>query len=109
MVVNGSVACIEGPDPSLIGVDLGPGTLLGELAMLIETHYGSTVVARTPVTAMRFARSAMHDLMLKDRGLAEHFASKIRARLSDIAHRLRAVEEAMQASDRMMPRRQMAG
>src|SRR5262245_29536332 len=40
-----------------------PGSILGEMAMLIETEYSSTVVARSPVRALRIPRTAMLEIM----------------------------------------------
>ena len=69
-----------------------PGCLLGEMTMLIETEYSSTVVANTPVRALRIPRQAMIELMLADRTLAEHFVQKIARRLNRLASELRVIE-----------------
>jgi CRP-like cAMP-binding protein len=69
-----------------------PGSLVGEMAMLIDHIYGSTVVARGPVRALRLTRSAMHELMTEDRALSEHMVARISSRLSAMLEDLRAVD-----------------
>ena len=69
-----------------------PGSLLGEMAMLIETEHSSTVVARTPVKALRVPRTAMIEMMMEDARLAEHFVAKVARRLNDIASELRKID-----------------
>lgn len=69
-----------------------PGSLLGEMAMLIETDYSSTVVARTTVRALRITRDAMLAMMLEDSSLAEHLVSKVARRLHTIAAELRKID-----------------
>ncbi len=70
-----------------------PGTLLGELAMLIEHDYRITVESRSTVRALKFTREAMIALMTADRQLTNHFIDRISARLSRIAVELRRVDE----------------
>jgi CRP-like cAMP-binding protein len=68
------------------------GAMLGEMAMLIETEHSSTVVARTPVKALRIPRTIMLELMIEDPRLAEHFVSKVARRLHTIAEELRKID-----------------
>lgn len=69
-----------------------PGSMLGEMAMLIETEHSSTVIARTPVKALRIARTAMLDMMMEDPRLAEHFVARVARRLHGIAAELRKID-----------------
>jgi CRP-like cAMP-binding protein len=70
-----------------------PGSLIGEMAMLIDHVYGSTVVARGQVRALRLTRAAMHQLMEQDRELADHMVARISSRLSTMLEDLRAVDQ----------------
>lgn len=72
-----------------------PGTLLGEMAMLIEHEYKVTVVARSPVRAAKITRSALHRLMLSDTELTEHFVMKITARLARIKQMLQIIDQTL--------------
>jgi CRP-like cAMP-binding protein len=71
---------------------MAAGTLVGELAMLIETEHGSTVKASGTVNALKFSRQMMHELMQRYPGMAEHFTAKLRSRLERMAEALREIE-----------------
>jgi len=90
----GSGAVIEEPESgdSEPSHEFGTGTMIGEMAMLVETLHSATIVARTPVRALKFRRETVQALMLKDPGLSEHFVDKMRERLAATANRLREVE-----------------
>jgi CRP/FNR family transcriptional regulator, cyclic AMP receptor protein len=68
------------------------GSLIGEMAMLIEHTYGSTIIAKTQVRCLALSRTAMHALMLEDPSLAQHLVAKISKRLSTVADTLRAID-----------------
>lgn len=74
-----------------------PGSMLGEMSMLIETDYSSTVVARSDVRALRIARDAMLTMMLEDPLLAEHLVAKVARRLHNIAAELRKIDVVLAA------------
>lgn len=69
-----------------------PGSMLGEMAMLIETDYTSTVIAKGAVRALRITREAMLAMMLEDPSLADHLVAKMARRLEDIASDLRRID-----------------
>ncbi|MGQ0455932.1 MAG: cyclic nucleotide-binding domain-containing protein [Hyphomicrobium sp.] len=71
------------------------GSMIGELAMLVETIYTSTVIAKTSVRALRFSRAEIHGAMHDDRSLAEHFSTQITARLKRLALELKSIDEAL--------------
>lgn len=78
---------------------LPAGTLVGELAMLIETEHGSTVTAAGTVNALKFTRQMMHELMQRYPGMAEHFTAKLRSRLERMADQLREIDEMLDLGD----------
>ncbi len=75
-----------------------PGSMLGEMSMLIETDYSSTVVARDTVRALRITRDAMLTMMLEDPSLAEHLVAKVARRLHNIAAELRKIDVVLAAA-----------
>jgi CRP-like cAMP-binding protein len=75
---------------------LPAGTLVGELAMLIETEHGSTVTAAGSVNTLKFSRQMMHELMQRYPGMAEHFTAKLRDRLEQLADALREIDEMLE-------------
>ena len=71
------------------------GSMVGELAMLIEIIHSSTVIARGPVRALRLTRDEMHALMSEDPLLADHLTQKISARLHRLAAELQEIDQAL--------------
>lgn len=71
---------------------LPPGTLVGEMAMLIEALHTTTVVAIDPVNALRLSRAALQSTMLEDPDIAAHFVEKLKVRLRHLARELKDVD-----------------
>ncbi len=98
IVVGGDAARTKAPmAPSEHEEAIEPGSMLGEMAMLIETDYSSTVVARSTVRALRISRDAMLGIMLEDPTLAEHLVGKVARRLHNIAAELRKIDVVLAA------------
>lgn len=92
LVIGGEAIRTKGHLTGAAHEPVEAGCLLGEMTMLIETEYSSTVVAESSVRALRIPREAMIDLMLADGALAEHFVQKIARRLNRLATELRHIE-----------------
>jgi CRP-like cAMP-binding protein len=96
LLVSGEAVRTEGP-----GLEQGAnesipaGALISEMTMLIETECTSTVVARTPVRALRITRSEMHAHMTADPSLADHFIEKISGRLASFVEGLREIDRSL--------------
>jgi CRP/FNR family cyclic AMP-dependent transcriptional regulator len=71
---------------------LEPGTLVGELAMLVETTHSMTVKAKVRVRALAITRSDLYELMESDPAIAHHFSQKLLGRLMDLANDLRQMD-----------------
>lgn len=94
LLIAGDACRMAGPfDQSPFDERLPTGSLIGEMAMLIETDYSSTIVARTSVRALRIKRSEMLAQMLDDQALADHLVQRISARLTVIAESLRGIDD----------------
>jgi signal-transduction protein with cAMP-binding, CBS, and nucleotidyltransferase domain len=74
------------------GVAIEEGSLIGEMAMLTEHDYGSTIVARDRVLCLKIGRAALHALMLTDPSIAEHLEQQIAERLARMAETLREID-----------------
>ena len=74
-----------------------PGSLVGEMAMLIEHDYRATVVARERVLCLKITRAAIHVQMLEDNTLALHFESHIRDRLQRVSKDLHKIDRMLAA------------
>ena len=94
VLVHGTAEVVdEASAPALRGIV--PGSLIGEMAMLIEHDYKISVVARGSVRALKIARSTLHGQMRADPRLSEHFVARISSRLAKVAVELRRIDEMM--------------
>ena len=71
------------------------GTLVGEMAMLIDTRHTATVVAIEPIKALKLTRAALRTVMEADPDIAAHFVTKLTARLQTLADELKAVDDGL--------------
>jgi CRP-like cAMP-binding protein len=97
LIVSGLAVCVEDPEPLASPEPIAPGSLIGEMAMLTEHEYGSTVVAQERVLSLKITRAALHAQMLEDSALAEHFRERISARLRRVQEQLRQIDSALAA------------
>lgn len=96
IVVSGEAVRTRAPlSPDDTEEPIEPGSMLGEMSMLIETDYTSTVIAKGPVRALRIPRETMMAMMLDDQALTEHLVSKVARRLNDIASKLRRIDDTL--------------
>jgi CRP-like cAMP-binding protein len=95
LVVSGDAVRVSAPGQPSIGEPVADGSLLGELAMLIETEHTSTVIARGITRAIRITRKAVHEQVAADPRLADHLSHKFARRLDAIAQDLREIDELM--------------
>jgi CRP-like cAMP-binding protein len=92
LVIAGDAVRVKGAPDGAEREPIEPGSLLGEMAMLVETEHTSTVVAETPVRALRIGRQAMFEIMADDPAVAEHFVDKVVRRLQHMADELRKID-----------------
>ena len=97
LVLSGTVTVADGGAPEGYQKPLGPGTLIGEMAMLTEVAYAATVVAAEHSRALAISRDALYQVMESDPEIAEHFSAKLLGRLSSIAEDLREVDDRFEA------------
>ena len=98
LIVTGQAECPPNAGSAVPGELVEPGSMVGELAMLVEHIYGTTVVASERVHCLRITRAAMHAQMLADPLLAGHLEAKITQRLLHVAGELRRIDEAIAMS-----------
>lgn len=94
LIVSGDAVRVAGPEISGTPEPIAPGSLVGEMAMLVESMHSSTVVARGNVRALRITRTEMLQQMHEDPSLAEHFFERITGRLRSLAEDLKSVDQA---------------
>jgi CRP-like cAMP-binding protein len=93
LIVAGACDRVDGGAPQAIE----PGSLISELAMLVEHTHGATVVARDTVKALRLPRAAMHDLLRRQPELADGIISVLAGRLTAVADQMRRIDQDLAA------------
>lgn len=99
LIVSGDAVRISGPECDGTPQEIVQGSLLGEMAMLVETQHSSTVIARGSVRALRITRAELHAQMEEDPAVADHFIGKIAGRLSRLAQELKAIDAILAGSN----------
>ena len=97
LIVSGLAEHVEPSDPETAAGPVEPGSLIGEMAMLVEHAYRATVIARDRVLCLKITRAAVHAQMLEDGALARHFERRISERLSRVADDLRQIDSILAA------------
>ena len=97
LIVSGPVQRVGGPGIAAMALPeiVVPGSLIGELAMLVEHDYASTIVARDRVFCLKLIRTEMHAQMREDAALTEHFRDRMTERLLQTAEELRRIDDAL--------------
>ncbi|HWB44932.1 MAG TPA: cyclic nucleotide-binding domain-containing protein [Hyphomicrobiaceae bacterium] len=92
LIVAGHAERLDDEGGEGLAEPIEPGSLVGEMAMLVEHDYRATVVALDRVHCLKITRAAIHSQMLDDPGLAEHLQAKITKRLLRMAEDLRQID-----------------
>jgi CRP-like cAMP-binding protein len=104
LVIAGEALRVRGPELKSPAEPVAEGSLIGEMAMLIETDHTSTVVARTAVRALRITRASIHAQMQADPAIADHFVERISARLKVLAAEMRLADQVLAGDFSSPPR-----
>lgn len=94
ILISGRCFRLDAESPR--GGDVVPeGSIIAELAMLVETQHAATIVAQSRIKALRLTRASMHALMEAEPTIADHFIARIVHRLKDMASSISALDEVM--------------
>lgn len=99
VVARGSIALIDGDANNVQGI-AGPGTLLGELALVAETRRPVTAVAREHAALLRLSRAMFRRTLDEYPRLAQKLLADLRLRVTTLSGELTQVKEALQRIDR---------
>jgi CRP-like cAMP-binding protein len=91
LLLSGEAVCITTASGRGPREPVEPGSLVGELAMLVEHDYRTTVVAQGWVDCLKLERSTLHEQMRADPGIARRIADAIRGRLNPVAAKLQVI------------------
>jgi CRP/FNR family cyclic AMP-dependent transcriptional regulator len=91
-ILTGKATCTRSEKGRVLKDDLLPGTLAGELAMLVETVHAVTVTASGRLRALALPRQAFRGVMEARPRIAKNIAEKLLVRLHSLAAELRVVD-----------------
>lgn len=92
LIMTGKAGCPRVEGGEALVEDLWPGTLVGELGMLVETVHSVTVTAQERLRALAFHRDAFRTVMETRPELAQHISEKLLVRLHGLAAEIRKVD-----------------
>jgi CRP-like cAMP-binding protein len=84
---------MPGADPAGSDIVVGPGTLLGELALVTETKRPVTATAIEPTTVMRISRSLFRKVLEGFPDAARLMRDRVASRASEAANELQVVRD----------------
>lgn len=93
LIISGSAQLVDGPILSQQSEILGPGTFIGEMAMLMHAEYGSTIISRAELKALQISYDVLQKVMAQDLGIAEHFADYMHERFLQFTSQLQHIEK----------------
>jgi CRP/FNR family transcriptional regulator len=113
LIVSGVAGHTAGSD-SAVPPLIETGSLISELAMLVEHHYAATITARDRVLCLLITRAALYAQMLRDPPLADHFVHYLTQKLARVAEELRAIDKLLPprhqvTADHAQPKSALAG
>lgn len=92
LILTGSAATEPEAESGLKPDNLEAGTLLGEIAMLVESTQNLTIKAKVRVRALAIERSQLLEVMEADPSIAHHLSEKLVDRLIVLANDLRHID-----------------
>ena len=96
LIMTGKAGCPRMEGGESLTEALWPGTLVGELGMLVETVHNVTVTAQERLRALALHRDEFRSVMEAHPELAQHIAEKLLVRLHGLAAEIRIVDEKLE-------------
>lgn len=107
LLLSGDAATV--PVDGVGAFTVAPGSLIGEVAMLVDHHYAVSVVCQGQVRAVRLGREMLRAAMLAEPKIAEHFVARLSARLARVAVELRRIDDLLAVAGAAEPREAAVG
>ncbi|MEO1266399.1 MAG: cyclic nucleotide-binding domain-containing protein [Pseudomonadota bacterium] len=92
IIIDGEAVCLRGPADEPIEEPVAAGSVLADMAMIVEYEAAATVVARARVRALRVNRADLLEILAEDAELSEALIEAVTVRLRSVAAGLRAIE-----------------
>ena len=87
VIVEGRIDLTSGANDSVVK-QYGPGSLLGEMALITETEYGATAEARRQSQVLKISRALFRRMLREYPHLAEMLQKRIGETVGDFVQRL---------------------
>lgn len=100
LIVSGAVALLGADEGRPAEEILGPGALLGEMALFTAVERPVTAIAREPTQVMRLSRSVMRRVLGESPQSAQALATALGERLRGFSGELARVRRSLLAIDR---------
>jgi CRP-like cAMP-binding protein len=98
VVAKGGLALVE-DDQRTADAVVGPGALIGEVALISETKRPATAVAREPTTVLRLSRAAFRRTLEEYPDMAQRMARDLRERVASLSRDLGRIKTALKLPD----------
>jgi CRP/FNR family transcriptional regulator, cyclic AMP receptor protein len=92
LIMTGAARCLQFPGAPAASENIEPGSLVGELAMLVDTVHPFTVQARDRVRALALKRGALKRVMEREPAIAQKISNNLVLRLRNFARDLRRLD-----------------
>lgn len=92
ILVSGEALRISSDDDNVPSETIIEGSMIAELAMLVETVHSASVMARTPIRALHISREDIHAQMADDPQLAQYMTDIITGRLKSLVSELNMID-----------------
>jgi CRP-like cAMP-binding protein len=92
ILLSGAAEIVEGSGKRQHIRLVGPGAMIGELAMLVEYTHPSTAIAIEETEVLELRRDLIHDMMKQFPDFSDQLSDKMTARLSKMATEMRDAE-----------------
>lgn len=106
IIISGNCLWVDDhgdPSQKSRGEIVPEGSIIAELAMLVEIEHTTTIIAQGTVKALRLTRQKILELIEEDPKLGLHFSACITSRLKLLANDLKAID--MGGDDATIPPR----
>jgi CRP/FNR family transcriptional regulator, cyclic AMP receptor protein len=91
VIMTGTARCLHFPGAPASADQIGPGMLVGELAMLVDTIHALTIQAKDRVRAIALHRKGLALIMEQDPAIAQQIAGNLLTRLQYLGRDMRKV------------------
>lgn len=94
IIVDGQAEQTTGPGRDQ-DARIGSGSVLAEMAMVVDVEPTATIVAKTKIKALQINQSDLIAEIIEDARLSEHLIAEVTKRLRGAAEELQAIESAL--------------